>query len=141
MGDSEPIEWTDALLTGVDEIDRQHRILVDIVIDARTSLNHESTAHRFEQITCDLLAYAIYHFDTEERLMEKHGYANAAPEAADKHLTQHRRFSERVVVLRDQVRQGNADARTALLPFLEDWLINHILHTDKRLGEYLRSTT
>jgi hemerythrin len=55
------------------------------------------------------------------------------------HLAQHRRFSEQVVALRAEARRGTQDSRDALLVFLKDWLTNHILTTDKRLGQFICS--
>jgi hemerythrin-like metal-binding protein len=140
MCTSEPIEWIDALLTGVSEIDQQHRILVDTLIEARTMLSGEADGSQFERVSRDLLAYAIYHFDKEEQLMRDHGYAVAVPEAAAQHLAQHRHFSERVVALRTAEHLGEPGAGPALLAFLEAWLVNHILNTDKALGLFICAT-
>ena len=137
MHNSDTIEWSDALLTGVAEMDQQHHILVDTLIEARTKLTGDGTGPLFERITRDLLAYAIYHFNTEEQLMQQHGYAVAAPEDAARHLAAHRHFSERVVELRTAARLGNMGSKTALLTFLQDWLVDHILTIDKRLGQFI----
>jgi hemerythrin len=139
MPDSNPIQWSDAMLNGVDEIDQQHRLLVDTLIEATTRLTGGASGPLFDRITRDLLAYAIYHFNTEEQLMQQYGYADAAPEDAKMHLAEHRRFSQRVVALRNEAKQGSEDSRDALLVFLKDWLINHILTIDKRLGQFLCS--
>jgi hemerythrin-like metal-binding protein len=138
MRNSDTIEWSDAMLTGVAEIDQQHRILVDTLIEARTKLTDDASKPLFEQITRDLLAYAIYHFNTEEQLMQRHGYAAAAPEQAAEHLAAHRHFSERVVELRAAARLGEAGSKGALLSFLEDWLVDHIMTVDKQLGQFLK---
>ncbi len=139
MSDSEPIQWSDALLTGVAEIDRQHRILVDTLNEARVRLTSKTDDPLFEQITRDLLAYAIYHFNTEEQLMQQFGYATAFPEEARAHLVAHRSFSEQVVALRDKAREGNPGSRIALLVFLKNWLTNHIMTTDKALGLFINT--
>jgi hemerythrin-like metal-binding protein len=143
MHDGAPMEWSDSLLTGIDEVDRQHRILVDTLIAARAALNSPGAGLSFEQITRDLLAYAIYHFDTEEQLMQRHGYGTLAPEAAQRHLAQHRGFSARVVAMRADERQGNGagagEGEAALLAFLEGWLVNHILTTDHSLAHFICS--
>lgn len=130
------IKWNDAMLTGVAEIDAQHRILVDTLIEAGAKLGDDGSDPLFEQITRDLLAYAIYHFDTEEQLMRQSGYAR---EAAATHIAEHRGFSEQIVALRNDARRGGPDARNALLAFLRDWLINHILTSDQRLGQFIRA--
>ncbi len=137
MASSTPIQWSDAMLTGVAAIDRQHRILVDSLIDASCKLPDDAADPLFEQITRDLLGYAIYHFDTEEQLMRRHGYDATEPDAAATHLAQHRGFSERVVALRAAARLGEPGTKAALLSFLEDWLVNHIMTVDKRLGRFI----
>jgi hemerythrin-like metal-binding protein len=140
MHNSDPIAWSDALLTGVAEMDRQHRILVDTLIEAKTKLTDDATGPLFEQITRDLLAYAIYHFNTEEQLMQQHGYVAAAPAEAEFHLAEHRRFSQEVVALRAEARLGKTGAKITLLSFLQSWLVNHILTVDKRLGQFICRT-
>jgi hemerythrin-like metal-binding protein len=139
MNDSEPIQWSDAMLTGVAEIDRQHRILVDTLSEAQVKLTSEMDDPLFEKITRDLLAYAIYHFNTEEQLMQKYSYSSDAPEEARSHLAAHRGFSEQVVALRDEAHSGEPNSREELLVFLKDWLTNHIMTTDKRLGQFICS--
>ncbi|MBI5786755.1 MAG: hemerythrin family protein [Rhodocyclales bacterium] len=130
------IKWNDDMLTGVAEIDAQHRILVDTLIEANTKLTADASDPLFEQITRDLLAYAIYHFDTEEQLMRQCGYA---PDDAAKHVGEHRSFSEQVVALRNDARRGEPGARNALVAFLRDWLVNHIMTSDRRLGQFIRA--
>lgn len=130
------IKWNDAMLTGVDAIDAQHRILVDTLIEANAKLTDKTSDPLFEQITRDLLAYAIYHFDTEEQLMLRHGYG---AEDTATHVSEHRGFSERVVALRSEARNGGPGAREALLAFLRNWLINHILTSDQQLGRFIRA--
>lgn len=141
MDDSAPIEWSDTLLTGVAEIDHQHRILVGILIEARARNTRRPAGRQFERLTRELLAYAIYHFDTEEQLMRQAGYDIASPEAFADHLAGHRDFSERLVALRAEARLGNKEAQAALLPFLEDWLIKHIRATDQGVGQFICSPT
>jgi len=141
MNDSDPIQWSDVLLTGVAEIDRQHRVLVDTLTEARVKLTSETDNPVFEQITRYLLSYAIYHFSTEEQLMLQFGYAAAMPDEAKLHLAAHRAFSERVVALREDAREGKPGSRDDLLVFLKNWLTNHIMTTDKKLGQFICSKT
>ena len=62
----ELIVWNDNLVTGVAEIDEQHRILVNSINEANTRLANNISAEILDQITRDLLSYALYHFETEE---------------------------------------------------------------------------
>lgn len=139
MPNPEPLEWNDTMLTGVDQIDAQHKILVDTLIQVQTKLSGNPGDPLFDEITRDLLAYAIYHFDTEEKLMQQHAYADAAPDDMAAHLTQHRRFSEQVVALRAEARKSKPGSRDTLLAFLRNWLVNHIMSSDQRLGRFICS--
>jgi len=129
------------MLTGVAEIDRQHRILVDTLGEAQIRLTDKLDDQLFEQITRDLLAYAIYHFNTEEQLMQQYGYASGASEESKSHLAAHRGFSEQVVALREKAHAGEQESRVDLLDFLKSWLSNHIMTTDKRLGQFICART
>lgn len=137
MADHEPIVWNANFLTGVDEIDDQHRILVNTLNEANAKLEGNTSAEFLEQITRDLLSYALYHFETEEELMKEYGYSEERTDDADSHLQQHRSFSAKVVAVRDGLKAGILISREDLLSFLNNWLVNHILNTDKRLGTFV----
>ncbi len=134
---SEPLLWNDSYCTGVDEIDEQHRILVNTLNEANVKLTDESSLELFEQLTRDLLSYALYHFETEEEIMNECGYMEERQADWEHHLHEHRSFSSTVVSIRDDLKLGKRVPRDTLLAFLNNWLINHILHTDKRLGEFV----
>ncbi|MBF0268041.1 MAG: hemerythrin family protein [Alphaproteobacteria bacterium] len=137
MNDAKLIVWNEQLATGSAEIDGQHQILVNTLNEANIRLTDESPLDLLEQITKDLLSYALYHFETEERLMQESAYGERRPQEAQTHFEQHRNFSAKVVEVRNQIKAGTRIPRDDLLAFLNNWLINHIMNTDKRLGEYL----
>ena len=129
--------WNDSFTTGVREIDEQHMILVNILNEASVKLARDSSRELLQTITQDLLAYALYHFEEEEGLMQKYGYEHAHPEELKAHLAQHRDFSKEVLVIREQLKLGKAIPYKELLEFLNQWLVNHIMNTDKHLGAFI----
>jgi hemerythrin len=131
------LSWNDGFATGVAEIDEQHMILVHTLNEASVRLASDAGPSQLEQITQDLLAYALYHFETEEALMQEYGYEEDARQDWTKHLDQHRSFSAKVVDVREGLKSGNSIAPADLLAFLNQWLVNHILNTDKRLGVFI----
>lgn len=132
-----PLLWTDEFSTGIPEVDEQHRILVNTLNEANAKLDEDSGPELFEQITRDLLSYALYHFETEEEIMKQYGYDLESTPDYDKHLQEHRSFSATVVGIRDELKLGKRIDRDELLGFLNNWLSNHILKTDKRLGRFV----
>jgi hemerythrin-like metal-binding protein len=137
MADYDPIVWSDNLVTGIDKIDEQHQILVNLFNEANIKLTANNSAEFLEQITRDMLSYALYHFETEEELMQEYSYIDGKTENEDSHVQQHRSFSAKVVAVRNDIRAGILISREDLLSFLNNWLITHILKTDKRLAAFL----
>lgn len=131
------IVWNDSYATGVEEIDEQHMILVHTLNEASDKLKSDSSLEVLEKITQDLLSYALYHFETEEDLMQQYGYSENDQDNAALHLEQHRSFSETVVKVRDGLKSAIPIAPNDLIAFLNNWLINHILNTDKKLGAFI----
>lgn len=134
---SQQLIWNDTLVTGVQEIDEQHMILVHTLNEASVKLSQNASLEVLERITQDLLSYALYHFETEEELMQQYGYEEGPQGEANLHLEQHRSFSSKVVAVRENLKQGILIAPTDLIGFLNDWLVNHILNTDKKLARFV----
>ncbi len=134
---SYPMTWKKDFETGVGEIDEQHKILVHTLNQAHKKLAGEYDIELLSQITQDLLSYALYHFEEEEGLMQQYDYFDASDDAAEKHMAQHRHFSEHVIKVREGFKSETPIKAEDLLNFLQDWLINHILNTDMKLGAFI----
>jgi hemerythrin-like metal-binding protein len=137
----EPIEWSEKMTTGVPEVDSQHRFLVDTVREANRKLLNDHEGVLLGEIAKDLLTYAIMHFETEEELMKRHGYAEAFPEIANVHVAQHREFSHQVVAVCDNLREGRPISRLDVLKYLNEWLRHHVLGIDQKLGAFVREAS
>jgi hemerythrin-like metal-binding protein len=126
------------MATGIADIDVQHRFLVDTLRKANDRLLNDHDGVLLETIAKDLLTYAIMHFETEEKLMQRYRYAEACPEMAESHIAQHREFSRRVVAVCDQIRERRAVSRIDVLSYLNEWLRSHVLGIDQRLAAFVR---
>lgn len=136
--DYQPLLWRPEFMTGIQDIDEQHRILIDTLHEANAQLAKDASLPVLEKITQDLLGYALYHFDTEESLMHELGYMESEPEQAARHQEQHRLFSAKVLAVREDLKAGKLIEREVLLGFLSDWLENHILKTDQDMVASVR---
>jgi hemerythrin-like metal-binding protein len=135
------IEYSDRLLTGIPEIDEQHRFLIDTLHEANHMFSNSYDKELLDRIIKDLLSYAITHFETEEKLMQKYNYIVAHPNKAKDHIAQHRDFSNRIVSINERMREGLSIHYIELFEFLDAWLQNHVLGFDQDLGNYLRKFT
>jgi len=131
------IKWSTDYEIGVDEIDEQHHILVNTLNEANELLTTNYSLENLQNITKDLLSYALYHFETEEEMMQEYNYVLEAPKDYENHMKQHRDFSAKVVEVRESLKAGNLIEQEELISFLLNWLLNHIDKTDKKLGKFL----
>lgn len=132
-----PIQWNSEFETGVAEIDLQHRVLIGRFNEANATLHDHSGLDVWEHFTYDLLSYALYHFSTEEKQAADFGFDREESADALAHREQHRSFSAHITSMREQLHAGARPSRKQFLGFLSTWLVEHILHTDKRLGAFI----
>jgi hemerythrin len=133
------IAWRPEFSTGVAIIDDQHHVLINMLNEANSKLNDRSPIADFSRIVQGLLSYAGYHFQTEERLMSEHGYAEKCAEESARHIGQHKAFAEKVIAVQASLNAGTRIPKADLVSFLTQWLADHILNTDKQLGKFICS--
>jgi len=126
------IGWSEALATGVDEIDAQHRDLLRHVEALRRALRDDPAA--VSRLLDYLGDYAVSHFATEERLMARHAYPGA-----EVHAAAHAGFLRAFARLRhDHELEGLTEGLAELIgSWLGDWLEDHIVGMDQELGTWL----
>ncbi len=126
------ITWGPMLSVGVKEIDEQHQRLIALVNELNDAMQSGQGKAKLGAVLGELVRYTVYHFGTEERLMEKHHY-----ELTIAHRAEHRKLVEDVGAFKAKFESGNAMISAELMNFLRDWLSRHILGTDKKLAQAL----
>jgi hemerythrin-like metal-binding protein len=123
--------WDRVLSVENDEIDNDHRILVNLFnLLARSVAEGESRAY-VEAVLEELIRCTAWHFCHEERLMLKHGYG-----ALEEHRQEHLDLMDSVRALQREILEtGRLEEEE--FEFLEQWLTGHILVADMRFGEFL----
>lgn len=134
-----PIEFVRAFITGVDEIDGQHRNLIYLTNEARRGFSASLAPREVRAMVQELLSYAIYHFRTEESLMREYDYLGTHAEQAEQHIQCHRDFSARVVEAQKALQNHEYVDTEALIDYLSDWIADHILGTDQHLAAFIRA--
>lgn len=128
------IRWSSDLETGVRAIDRQHEELIGM-------LNELDAAHAggcpqsvLDDVLQRLGTYVIFHFGTEEALMAglPHNEAHAR-----QHRHEHAGFIEKLAGLRAQGADNGRQTMEALIDYLNEWLYQHILKSDRELAALL----
>lgn len=132
------MSWNENFVTGIAVIDEQHQWLINLINDAAPvlALNYNRNHVRAERLLDELVNYAVFHFDTEDRLMREY---RIDPRHHEGHLQSHGKFATEVVRMRAAYSNGDAPSGGALLTFLANWLVFHILGEDQALARQMRA--
>ncbi len=131
----EAFVWDNRFNTGVQIVDEQHHILVDMLNKLGAISAHQISTGELGNILTELGNYTVYHFNAEEDLMRQFE-VDAAHQTA--HINAHQHFAEQVTVAA-KILLSSTDVNTQLvaplLKYLTNWLVQHILGSDKRMGQ------
>lgn len=137
MNPTEKMIWRREFETGIAEIDLQHRTLVKMFNRVNVELREDSGRTVWENITHELLGYALYHFWTEEDLAAQYGYDQERYAEATAHFDEHRSFTETINEIRSRIRTGERIPKADLIDFFRSWLSNHIVDSDQWLVAFI----
>jgi hemerythrin len=126
------IVFDDVLNIGVDEIDEDHRKLVDIFNILNHAVAEGESPEYLAAVLEELINCTVWHFSHEERLMLKHGY-----EEIEEHKAEHQALVRSAKDLQQKILYADKRVADEHMEFLERWLTEHILASDMRLGTYL----
>ena len=124
--------WNDNFVTGIALVDDQHRHLVHLINKLANHLARGIRAVEIRQVFEELANYAEVHFRDEESVWGP-AFGNDAWLA--NHQKAHESFLPKVLALQ----QENASlpyeqSLEIILKFLVEWLIHHILDSDRRMS-------
>ncbi len=122
--------WNKNFETGVELIDEQHKVLVDILNRLAVSLANLSGPTILNGIFDELADYAVYHFKSEEEIWDEYLKDD---EWATSHKATHGDFIAGVLEIKENKDGKNLDDVVyEVVSFLSKWLAYHILETDTR---------
>lgn len=127
------IQWNEKISVNHNGIDEQHKKLIDII--EQISLLSGNKGHDFSQlleVINELDSYIEEHFKYEEDLMSKYNYIEM-----NEHVKQHNQLREKMEGINIFEVEKTEEFYKELLASLVDWLLRHIMQTDKKLGAFL----
>ena len=127
-------DFTDEYLTGVELVDEEHKELFRIIGQVHEAVADDYKTDKYDDIIRlveELRTYTKFHFKDEEEYLESVQY-----EGLEAQKVAHEMFVARL----DEIDLNEIDAHQEevleeLMAFLTEWLVNHILHMDKKFGQ------
>ncbi|GGX66182.1 hypothetical protein GCM10007392_37290 [Saccharospirillum salsuginis] len=136
--DLEIFPWDDRFKTGIEEIDDQHETLVALVNRVAQFTARGCSRTEMETVFDDLLDYTRFHFGAEEALWRSR--ITPSHQDVEGHLNAHHDFIDYFKQLRQELIEAKSfPAMDGVLEFLVQWLLKHILRSDRRLAYIVQS--
>lgn len=128
----ELVKWNHNYELGLNEIDDQHKSLFHIINKTWDAIILPADRSVVLKLLEELEIYTLAHFADEETFMRVTNYPGF-----DAHKLAHQNFVTRIAKEKAGVING-AHLTLDLMHFLKDWLIDHILVSDKSYAEFTR---
>lgn len=128
------LKWEESFKIGVEPIDEQHKELFSI---ANTFEEEVQKVGSVSEIDLSIFVsffkeYALEHLGDEEELME-----NILYPLIDEHKGQHLEFIDKCIDLDMACLLGDIDIIRDVLDFLGQWIVDHIVISDAKIGQYI----
>ena len=127
-------EFKEEFLTGIEMIYREHKRLFEIAENLYQLKCREYVTDKYDhirEILTELRDYTMTHFEHEEAYMKSISYKRMFSQ-----LSQHDALRETICGWDlDAIDEDQDEAIGDMLNLITDWLVNHILNEDKRIGK------
>lgn len=126
------MQWSPEYSVQVVQLDAQHKHLVGMINGLVEVMSRGCNPDELDALLQDLVEYTHYHFETEEKLMARAGFAGLAA-----HREKHAAMRAEVQRLKSAAATSTTTSAMKLMSFLKEWLVKHINGTDKLYAEAL----
>ena len=125
------IEWVEGLEVGIEEIDQQHHNLVRLINAVDERRKKGGLRDSANKIIYTLLAFAKFHFRTEETLMIDYDYPGY-----QKQKDEHEQMLARLEKFHGKAEKGETVDYFTINNFLCDWFLRHLSSSDMKYVDY-----
>lgn len=131
------MKWKDEYELGIDDIDNQHKKLIEIINNYNHSISDSNTnsIEEIGQIIIYLINYTCFHFKAEEIWMAKLDYPDI-----DTHMAIHQDLIDKLRDILLKIKRKESYTPIEFYYFLMSWLNDHILGEDLKIGKFSKKT-
>ncbi len=128
------IKWGTSLSVGIPEIDEGNKQLIQTFDLIEKHRNDDVKAEPVSLVVEQMRKHASAHFSHEEKYMLAVNYPHYYA-----HKDEHKQFREKTAALCINVMNHKKTAPMDIYNYLSGWVIDHILHTDKEIGQFVQN--
>lgn len=129
------IAWNDTFVLGIDEIDQQHRSIIEQFTRFSEAAQDGESREDLAGMATFLVEYAKLHFDTEDRYMTRYAYPRIEEQRGE-----HASFSRDADELVKRIEEEGAsrEISLALTGKMVRWITQHIRNHDRDMVNFIR---
>jgi hemerythrin len=130
------IKWRSDLEIGIEEIDNQHKALVNAVNDFLQACTQGKGKEEVGKTLNFLSDYVVTHFNYEQEYQKKYGYPKY-----EQHLNMHQSFLEEADNMKKKFEQEGPSLHFTVQfsKKVVNWIITHIGGADAEFAAYVKS--
>lgn len=125
------LSWKDEYSVNVEELDDHHKQLIKILNGLYDECLQVDNDKCVSLKLDELLAYASYHFEAEEKYMREIQYFEI-----DDHIEKHNGFTFKITEMKHIPREDQLELTKDLIIYLGKWLLRHVLEEDKKYAAH-----
>jgi hemerythrin len=127
--------WDNTFLLGIDEIDQQHKSIVEHFTKFSEAVQDGSAKDVLAEMATFLVEYAQLHFATEERYMVRYDYPRIEEQRSE-HADFTRDAEELVKKIQDD--GASRELSLALTGKMVRWVIQHVRNHDRDMVMFVK---
>lgn len=130
------LQWDDSFLIGIDELDFEHKRLIEDINHLHEELSGQDEKGDIEACLGEILARMQAHFALEERVMRKNKYPGL-----DEHKREHEDLLDSYTTsMLDFINSPGSDRGRPIEDALERWIVEHILVSDRKMSAMIAAS-
>lgn len=126
------LPWYSGLKTGIEAIDKDHKVLVDLLNSLNVAYRESHGRAIFFKSLVALKDETSLHFAREEILMQGEDYPHL-----DFHKKQHSELLDQLNTIISSIEDGSQIISMTTMTFLRDWLRYHFQGSDRQFAAFL----
>jgi hemerythrin len=125
------VSWKKAFELGIPEVDEEHETFFEIINQLYAAMSRGAQTGYLQSCRARLQEYAAYHFKGEEDFLAVVGFPGLAGQRKE-----HAWFTKCI----GELNLDSPDQARAALALAREWMLRHILGTDKHYAKWLAET-
>jgi len=127
------VHWEPKSIIGIDEADRQHEKVIDMINDVHIMSNQKRSSAAITNAISALLEYVKVHFTWEEELFDSYNYAGALA-----HKESHQKLINNMVKRVEKINISSSSEVDAGMKEIDQWLKSHIEKNDADYARFIK---